>query len=382
MMQTRNQCVLLPRHIIVCHLLTRGQLSLSLPRSLSFSRVLQPSRSVPSKKALSAQYQPNRSEKPTRGGDSDTPIVRRHSIGVFPTNVPKTTDVKASTLSRWKSSRVSNGLRRAFTINVRGKSKRVENKKEDGTEVKVVEVDCGSSFDLSAIVDSARQCSDSQEVADFLQSPVARDESSWRRIDVKRRSIASIIDLSSTDWDAGRFYIGDIASEEIYREEREPSVDRAEAEASCGFFGTYDGSRTGGHRERWRLPDILEAEEDQDHVENTPLVKVPERSPLRDSYHMPARTLAHPRATYTADDTLTMLPTTPSLASQTDLNTHPDTTTNKRSGRLFFEDIESGWTGSFLEHDSAWTKMDAAPGTPPCGYSRERHDSGSMGQPL
>jgi hypothetical protein len=228
-------------------------------------------------------------------------VCLRHSTELHSAAALEPTGAEFSRSLVQKSKSVKQGLRRALTIVGHQKPKEVkavkgknEEKKED--DVVAVQVDYGSTFNLLSIVKTAHQSSKTQEFAEFLQPAVIADSAPRRSApDAKRTRIAlsSIVDLSGADWDAERFYAGDLASVDIYWVDWEPPVVNTEPESLCGGFGTYHGSGTARQRMSGHPARYWRAGYDQKRTKPAPLPVLPARSPLRNAPYAPVR--AEPR---------------------------------------------------------------------------------------
>jgi hypothetical protein len=221
-----------------------------------------------------------------------------------------------------------------------------------------MQLDCGSTFNLSSIVDKARQVNDQQELIDFLQPIVNTGKSQHREAAVESTARDSSVDLSCTDWDVKRFYDGDLATKEIYSVERKPPADYAEAGSSCEFFGTYRRplryGDTGPSQELWE----------------TPLLQTSWSYPLGDA--VPVLALGQ---TQFASPVKNVVGTSSQPSNDTNqeertalANSEPD-----ESGDAP-DEASTGWTGTLLEQARALAKLNTDAEVPPSGKSGIRCD--------
>jgi len=351
----------------------------SHPRSPSLSSITQSPKFGLAQRSHSARRQPVDSETRALGGCVAASICLQQSTGLQPTAAPEFSGAPSAMPVRQNSNPLKRGFHRALTTLGRRKPK-AEKAVEEGKEKKknkvmAVQVDCGSTFNLSSIVKSAHQSSETQEIDGFLQLAAIADRIPRQSaLDAKRSSIAvsSIIDLSGADWDTARFYAGDLASEEIYRMDREQPVVNAEPESSCGFFGSYDGSRTAGQRRTGRPARYWGAGGNRKRMETGFLPDVPSRSPLRDTHPAPALTESRTGSPL-EQDTVGYSPD-PSRADQEEPPATPVTTSDEISDDIS-EDIDAGWTVNFLERARVLIKPDADFEISNGGCPEEQQDS-------
>ncbi|KAF2686848.1 hypothetical protein K458DRAFT_402394 [Lentithecium fluviatile CBS 122367] len=272
------------------------------------------------------------------------------------------TEVTSAVPMRSKSKSIRRELRRALAIIAPRKSKKDESiekekEKEEG-EIAKAKLEFGSTFDLSSVIRCARRTPETDQLANFLlpAATTAAEMSRRRRDLVKSVALSrhSIIDMSGADWDVNRFYHGDLVTKDIYTMEGQWPMPVAEPEASRGFFGTYDGSRTtqrgcGQPVGHWDTGAGVE------RVDTSLLPRVPERSPLRGSCPGTARTGTRP----TSEEDLSEESQTPESVDQEppgQTGTNPD-----EREEVSFEGVGAKWT--VLERTRAL-------------LPRTRHDSG------